>query len=252
METTLLWWQNHPSNFLATLDDAKREEIHREARAHLPMLRAAAKQRRVELQARLEQKLKEKHAKREHQEQKAINTKLKASREISRFGGPWTLSEVTAQLAKLDENTSRLALMCQLRFHLCEVLSLNDCDAEEDTPASSLVYKSSTTFDQDIVHKKRDVVKRLEKGRKLRQAQQAREHLPSLEADPLSLVARRILHQCSEDGAAPQWYPAVVEGVSQMSTNPYRVSFSVKYDGEAESYDFPLLVDLKKGDLILL
>ncbi|ELU11260.1 hypothetical protein CAPTEDRAFT_211094 [Capitella teleta] len=98
LESTLLWWQNRPSSFLESLDEEKREAIH--AEASMPRLRAAAKKRKEDLQRKVQLKLQAKANRKEQQEQKAINTRMKASREVFRFGGPWTLNEKMALTEK--------------------------------------------------------------------------------------------------------------------------------------------------------
>jgi hypothetical protein len=268
---------------LESLDDEKREAIHAEARSSMPRLRAAAKQRKEDLQRKLHLKLRSKATRKEQQEQKAINTRMKASREVFRFGGPWTLSEVSVQMEQLNGAAVRQALLAQLRFHrdvlhskgdktlfnesrhgvvhsidvleshLREVLELNGDTIEEvERVEDGLVYKDLTEVDDDVWQKKSVVIQRLEKGRKCRLATQAKESLPRLEATPSELVGRRVLHQCCEDGGAPQWYPGVVGPIVKQSANPHRVLFEISYDGEEDSYTFSLLSDLKKGDLILL
>ena len=265
---------------MESLDGETREAIHAEARASMPRLRAAAKTRKEDLQRKLHLKLQSKATRKEQQEQKAINTRMKASREVFRFGGPWTLSEVSGQLEQLDGAAVRQALLAQLCFHrdvlhskgdktlfnqsrhgvvhsvdvlerhLREVLELNGDNTEEvEAVDDGLVYKDITDVDGVVLQKKSDVIQRLEKGRKRRLATQAKENLPHLEATPSELVGRRVLHQCCEDGGAPQWYPGVVGPIVKASTNPL---FEILYDGEDDSYSFSLLSDLKKGDLILL
>ncbi|ELT87649.1 hypothetical protein CAPTEDRAFT_209242 [Capitella teleta] len=83
-------------------------------------------------------------------------------------------------------------------------LSAEEVKAAKDV----LIYRDLTDVDEDVRQRKSDVIQRLEKGRKRRLATQAKESPPLLEASPSDLMGRRVLHQCSEDGGAPQWYPA--------------------------------------------
>ena len=231
------------------------------------------------LQQKLQQKLREKSSKKQQQEQKAVDTRLKASRVVYKFGGPWSLSEVTTKLGEYDPTTAKQAILAQLRFHrdvlksrgdrslfaetrrgvaytveeleahLREVLAINDCDVdfEQDT---GLVYQNLDEI--DVESTKSAVVQRLEKARKGRQAKQAKEHLPALQRNPADLVGKQVLHQCSEDGATPFWYPAKILDIAKKNDNPFRIKFTIQYDGEDGTYNFALLSDLKNGDLILL
>ncbi|ELU05803.1 hypothetical protein CAPTEDRAFT_202500 [Capitella teleta] len=227
----------------------------------MPRLRAAAKKRKEDLQRKVQLKLQAKANRKEQQEQKAINTRMKASREVFRFGGPWTLNEVSVKLNQLDAVAARQALLAQLRFHrdvlhskgekmlfnesrhgvvhsldileshLREVLELNGDSTEEVEAAEDvLIYRDLTDVDEDVRQRKSDVIQRLEKGRKRRLATQAKESLPLLEASPSDLVGRRVLHQCSEDGGAPQWYPGVVGPIAKHSVHPHRVLFQISSD----------------------
>ncbi|ELU03659.1 hypothetical protein CAPTEDRAFT_212305 [Capitella teleta] len=98
-----------------------------------------------------------------------------------------------------------------------------------------LIYRDLTDVDEDVRQRKSDVIQRLKKGRKRRlkrkgSATQAKESPPLLEASPSDLVGRRVLHQCSEDGGAPQWYPGVVEPIVKHSVNPHRVLFQISIE----------------------
>jgi hypothetical protein len=50
----------------------------------------------------------------------------------------------------------------------------------------------------------------------------------------------------------PQWYPATVTAIVRQGKRAVDTKYSIKYDDEEGFYTFKLLVDLKKGDLILL
>ncbi|ELT89447.1 hypothetical protein CAPTEDRAFT_212803 [Capitella teleta] len=281
LETTLMWWQNKPASYLEDLTKPQREKLHMEARKKIPQMKCAISQHRKVLKEKVEQKLKDKHEKKEKQEVRHINMRLKASREVFSYGGPWASEEVEAKLSALVPAQQRKALLCQIRFHrdvlksagprtlfqessnalaydvkrltanLAEILARNDGASE--VPAPTLVYKEPEDIDQATVEKKRELKLKLEKARKSRQAAKAKERLPALVSDPSSLVGQRFLHQCNEPGEPAQWYPATVRGIHKQGKEPFNTEFKVVYDeDEEETWHFPLLKDLRNGDMILI
>ncbi|ELT96326.1 hypothetical protein CAPTEDRAFT_189900 [Capitella teleta] len=177
LETTLMWWQNKPASYLEDLTKPQREKLHMEARKKIPQMKCALSQHRKVLKEKVEQKLKDKHEKKEKQKARHINMRLKASLEVFSY----------------------------------EILARNDGASE--VPAPTLVYKEPEDINQATVEKKMELKWKLEKTRKSRQAAKAKERLPALVSDPSSLVGQRFLHQCNEPGEPAQWYPATVRGI---------------------------------------
>jgi hypothetical protein len=130
------------------------------------------------------------------------------------------------------------------------VLAENACQVETGT--SGLQYRAVDELGGEVELRKSEVMKKLESARKTRQAEKSKELLPRLEADPTSLVGQHVLHKCSEDGAPPQWYTATITSLVKKGKTPVDTQYTIKYDEEDGFYVFKLLVDLKKGDLILL
>ena len=80
---------------------------------------------------------------------------------------------------------------------------------------------------------------------------QQQEILPCLIGDPQKLVGRNVLHKCNEGGSIA-WFEAVVVEVHTLKPNAVKSEFLVRYAEDPNSlWKFPLLLDLKKGDLIL-
>ncbi|ELU04905.1 hypothetical protein CAPTEDRAFT_188074 [Capitella teleta] len=164
LETMLMWWQNKPASYLEDLTKPQREKLHMEAKKKIPQMKCAISQHRKVLKEKVEQKLKNKHQKKEKPEVRHINMCLKASREVFSYA------------------------------NLEEILARND--SANEFPAPTLVYKKPEDIDQATVEKKRELKLKLEKARKGRQAAKAK--------DPSSLVGQRFLHQCNEPGEPAQ------------------------------------------------
>jgi hypothetical protein len=71
----------------------------------------------VELQEKLKKKLEEKRAKKEKAEEKEVNARLRLSRAITQYGGPWMAEDVSKQLESLPSKERGDALVCQIKFH---------------------------------------------------------------------------------------------------------------------------------------
>ena len=114
-----MWWQNKPMDFLQALDPERREQLHQEARSKSASIKAALREKKERLQEELQKKLAEKQAKKETKIAKEQTSKVKASREVSQYGGPWGADEVEAKLGDLPEPQQRKALAVQLPPHSC-------------------------------------------------------------------------------------------------------------------------------------
>ena len=76
----------------------------------------------------------------------------------------------------------------------------------------------------------------------------------SFTSDPKLLLGKKIKHTCFDDHNVAQWYTATVNKIDKLHLEPLKVKYEVHYD-ETESnelYLMNLLMDLKKGDLIVL
>ena len=280
LETTLLWWRNKPQSYVNAMTPEQKSQLYEEARRNLPTQRAIIQQKKASVQQELAAKLAAKHAKAHSVEEKQRSVKLKATKEVGLYGGPWELSELDEKVVEYD-HCLRKALICQLKFNrdvlqcqgrrnlfhettggrpvpvsgllenLREVLMLNESGEEAEVATTTLTLRDASEMDEEIELKKKEVKKKLEVARKARQAKKAKELLPKFLDDPSLLVQSRVLHNCCEDGAAAQWYPATVLGIA-VERNAIQTLFTIGYEDEEGTYDFSLLSDLKKGDLILL
>ncbi|ELU15832.1 hypothetical protein CAPTEDRAFT_210245 [Capitella teleta] len=226
-------------------------------------------------------RLREKNEKKEASLKKQANAKVSLSWAISSYGGPWVLEDVEQNLKTLPPAKHRAALLVQIRFHkevlhskgdrilfqetshgltfsderllenLKEILMQNDMAVCDHIP-TGLSYKNESDWSEGLSQKKRALAAKLEKARSLRQAQKSKKRLPDFLSAPESLVDCCVMHQCNEPGQEADWFKAKVLSVFKPSKNPLKFEFSVQYDVDDEIYYFPLLADLKKGDLIVL
>ena len=65
--------------------------------------------------------------------------------------------------------------------------------------------------------------------------------------NPLSLVGKKVKHKFLEDDETPTWYLGRV-----LSYSSEEKTHCMKYDGEDETYDFHLTLDMILGELIIL
>ena len=72
------------------------------------------------------------------------------------------------------------------------------------------------------------------------------EQAPTPQAITRSVVGLRITHHFEVDGEL-SWYEGTV-----LKINADTVEFEVKYDGEDDTYWFPLLEDMLSGDLLIM
>ena len=73
--------------------------------------------------------------------------------------------------------------------------------------------------------------------------------------NPNDFVGKRIVHQVQEtEEDIPEWYDATVKGIETLSKEPIGTVYEISYDidGPDKTFLFPLLRDLKKGNLIVI
>ena len=91
--------------------------------------------------------------------------------------------------------------------------------------------------------------------RRKRCIKQQQELLPKFEEKPELLVQKRVLHKFVEEGTTePEWFKAkVVVIILKNVKYPLKSNCVIKYDEEDDdtSWQFLILADFKKGDLIL-
>ena len=92
---------------------------------------------------------------------------------------------------------------------------------------------------------------KLSENRKKITIQQQLTLLPSFIAKPETLVNKTINHKFKDIASNEiSWYKGKVLSVKKLSGR--HTKYEVLYEGEDDACIFPLLVDMEKGDLILL
>jgi len=219
----------------------------------------------------------------EAKENKEKHSKIELSREISKYGGPWGLEELENAQNTLEKTEFRKAILIQIKFHksvlrskgrkelfqetcqkrkysdaeivnnLKEILEqndINDIDTEEIKPG--LFYRDLDESRSQINVKKNELTETLFKAREKRKLDQQKKTLPEYIENPNKLVGRNIQHKCVENGSE-MWFNAKVLSVKQVNKDTIKTEYNVQYEEDKDSiWFFPLLIDLKKGDLMIM
>ena len=64
--------------------------------------------------------------------------------------------------------------------------------------------------------------------------------------DPEDLIGKRVQHLIEEPDGSRKWYYGIVTGLKVRRS---KYMYSLVYDGESETYSFPLLDDMENGEL---
>ena len=87
-------------------------------------------------------------------------------------------------------------------------------------------------------------------------AKQQVDLLPQFCTNPNELVGKSIKHKtCEDDGnvTVVEWFRSKVIGIHDIEQNVFKTEFHVKYDDFSDDdWHFPLLQDMKNGDLIII
>lgn len=135
-----------------------------------------------------------------------------------------------------------------------KILGLNDIseEYEEPTASTSLGYKSINEIEESFQVKKNMLFAKLSEERLSRQIKQQKTFLPKYLNNPDDLIGRKISHKCFENNIV-QWFSAVVDSIKIKKGDVIKTEYYVRYDEcPNDLWHFPLLTDLKKGDLIIV
>lgn len=100
--------------------------------------------------------------------------------------------------------------------------------------------------------KKQKLNKELLKGRERRKVENQKKLLPIYIESPEKLVGMKVEHKCV-DAEKEFWFPAKVTGIKSLKTNPLKTEYNIIYDeNPEETWFFPLLTDMKNGDLVVV
>ena len=94
--------------------------------------------------------------------------------------------------------------------------------------------------------------KLLEAKRKRQNSAQVANLLPVYLENPASLVGTIFHHKCREEDGEIEWFRGRVVSIRARKHSPEKTEFNVEYDlFPDDTWFFPMLNDLKKGDVVL-
>ena len=103
----------------------------------------------------------------------------------------------------------------------------------------------------DLAIEKRKRFIQLQEARIKRAIKRSQEQFDNIAKNPELLIGCHIKHRFHDDtDGGLKWYDGIVKSVARKHVDPLKVKFWIDYN-EDEMSDFELLVDLKKGDLII-
>jgi hypothetical protein len=143
----------------------------------------------------------------------------------------------------------------QLQHNLCQLIQLNPVtpDAEENGQSSSDGIRPREERTPMLNSEKVKLREKLLAARQKRVLKEKKKRDIYI-VDQEKLVGMRIKHNCADNDDAGDWFDAQVLALGKKSDNPLKTEYTVKYDIDDDdtSWQFNLLMDLKKGDLIIL
>uniref|UniRef100_A0A2C9KLX8 Uncharacterized protein n=1 Tax=Biomphalaria glabrata TaxID=6526 RepID=A0A2C9KLX8_BIOGL len=280
METIILWINNKPMTWFLSLPPKKQESVLADIRLKLPSLRMAINDKKMRLVSSQKDKLKEKQQKQEDKTNKAQKNAVQFTRDLVAVGGLWSLEDIRKKKNDFSKENYRKALLAQIKYHqhvigtqaqkdlftkstnkqlksleqlesnLIQIVSVSHV---ENTKASGAALKYKSPQDQviAIAEKRAQLFQRLFAEREKRRVAQQRDKLPIYITDPSLLVGKIVEHQTVQDNNTCWWRGEVV-GIHKTFQSTIRTEFNIKYvDFPSEIWHFPLLQDLKNGDLII-
>ena len=145
----------------------------------------------------------------------------------------------------------------ELKANLEEVIRLNPgSTAFGDNEEASGRVRPRDERDIHFQTEKAKLYARLQEARRRRLILNQKEKLPELLLDPKKLVGKRIKHRVVEESEDDSFWcdGNVLEITEENNDTPAKTQYRIHYDIEPSklTWTFPLLLDLKKGDLIVL
>ena len=146
----------------------------------------------------------------------------------------------------------------RLTENLKKIIELNppEVDTDENTTSEISHIIPENVRTTAVNELKSKLVDKLKESRMKRIIDAQKTKLPAFLQAPEKLTGCKIKHKCFVDAAktSSMWYDAEVLGIKKAHVNPIKTEYLVKYDEDDDDDDqwfFPLLTDLKNGDLII-
>ncbi|XP_072049567.1 LOW QUALITY PROTEIN: uncharacterized protein [Amphiura filiformis] len=286
-ETYILWLHNKPSEWLDRMNRDEKDKLLDMARGRYSSIREQYLKRKETLKQQHKQALKGKQEKKEKQEQRSRINKVAATDGVLEYGGVWTLDSCENAVQKVDSRNRKAAIYSQLKYHkkvlnskgnhklfqktsqsveysettlmenLKTVLELNEITADNvqstATASTNLQYHANEETKNNVESSKAMMFQKSSEQRNHIKAKQQQTLLPELLANPTSLVGKRCKHKCREDDGTVEWFSATVTAINNIKSNVIGTKFDIIYDEfPADTWSFPLLMDLKKGDFMII
>ena len=140
--------------------------------------------------------------------------------------------------------------------HLREIIELNQLsDITSSISETESNIKRRENWELRLIEEKRKINQKLVKARSKKDAQLSQCFLNTYVENPMQLVGRRIRHNVKETAEeTPQWFDGTVKSIDKIPDDKMKTKYFVSYDldGDGEHFSMPLLLDLKRGDLVTL
>ena len=206
------------------------------------------------------------------------------TQKLTEIGGLWTCNEQLANFKdQYSEKIYREALMSQISFrksvlgskgpkalfqqqikgkvyitseledNLKQIMVLNE-DTETETEDPKLKYRPTTEAQEKVGILKSQLKGKVQEGRHKILISQQKDILPKLLETPSLLEGKRVKHKCRDpETREVEWFAGNVLRISKSSQRDCsKTEFAIKYDEDPDEWLFPLIQDLKNGDLIIL
>lgn len=283
-EAIILWTNNETAQWLQRLPDKDRSELLEEARKSGPSLYQKFKEKQERLMQERQHILKDKQEKTALRAENEIRKRADVTSELEYYGGLWRDTDTVSTYLQGRASKEKVkALHAQIAFHrdvlkskgkkelfqkstkgkiynaqelernLCIIITSNNIQPEEGA-TKNLEYRGVTEIKELVAQSKKKNLLKLRKQRIRIKVQEQRDKLTLFETDPALLVGCRVKHNVREcAGEESQWLDALVTDIVEQTGDNMTTIYSIKYDDVPEEYNqFPLLKDMKNGDLILV
>ncbi|XP_003729015.2 uncharacterized protein LOC100888157 [Strongylocentrotus purpuratus] len=285
-ETYILWLHNKPSAWLDQMTKEEKNKLLDMARCRYTSIRQQYLRKKDKLKQQHRQALHAKQEKKEKQEQRSRVTKVAATEGVFAYGGVWTLDSYEDKISELQPAKRKAAIYAQLKYHkrvldskgnpqlfqksthgtehsegtltdnlktLLELNNITAADVEGARDQTNLQYHTNEKITTNVRSSKSERMKKISEQRNQIKAKQQQTLLPELLLDPASLVGKKCKQKCREEDGSVEWFTGSVTAISRFKQNVISTEFDMVYDDFPEdTWTFPLLMDLKKGDLIIL
>ena len=130
-----------------------------------------------------------------------------------------------------------------------------DSSTDDVVMVSEIKLKSTSEIEEEFKKQKQGIFYKLKAASMKRSADKSKRTLDDYIKNVNLLVGKRIKHKVQETSEEiPEWFDATVIRIDKRSKELIQTRYDIYYDvdGEDTIYSFPLLTDLKRGNLIIM